>query len=84
MATLWMVYKMYLVGTMKLSKKKSRTADDYPYAKLTPGALSLVARGWMRTAVQKFKGYVAMAVLWKAAADHEGESLEPAISITKA
>jgi hypothetical protein len=65
MATLWMAYKMYLVGTMKMSKKKSRTAEDFPFAKLSTGALSMVARGWLRTAVQQFKGYVAMAVLWK-------------------
>ena len=49
-----MTQKMYwnFVGTIKLTLKKSMTADDFLFHKLFPGALRRVERGWSRIATQ--------------------------------
>ena len=39
-----------MLGTFTPTKKKSRTADDFPFANLSNGALKQVKRGWMRAA----------------------------------
>lgn len=51
MVHLWTHYKMYLTGTVRLTKKKSRMAKDFPFHKLSNGALKRVKRGWLRRAV---------------------------------
>jgi hypothetical protein len=64
---------MLLVGTYALTKKKSRTADDFPFAKLSNGALQKVKCGWKRVArwkiVLKPNGrlplYTVQATVWK-------------------
>jgi hypothetical protein len=64
---------MLLVGTYALTKKKSRTADDFPFAKLSNGALQKVKCGWKRIArwkiVLKPDGrlplYTVQATVWK-------------------
>jgi hypothetical protein len=68
-------YKMLMCGTHKLTAKKSRTADEFPWHKLTPKALRSVGRGWLRRATQAFTykdpvdnkeyKYVAQAIVWK-------------------
>jgi hypothetical protein len=40
------IFAMLLVGTYALTKKKSRVADDFPFVKLSNGALDKVKRGW--------------------------------------
>ena len=52
MTFLWTTYKMFLVGTVRLTKKKSRTSDDFPFHKLKDAALKRQPRGWMRRAVR--------------------------------
>jgi hypothetical protein len=49
----WCTYRMYLVGTHRLSTKLSRTAADFPFAKLSNAALKSVERGWLRSAVRE-------------------------------
>ena len=48
-------YKMLMVGTYKLTKKKSRTGGDFPYHRLSGSALKKVDRGWFRSAVRSIK-----------------------------
>ena len=50
MKYIWIKYKMFLVGTVRLSKKKSRVVTDFPFHKLQNGALSRLKRGWFRRA----------------------------------
>jgi hypothetical protein len=45
-------YGMYLAGTTKISSKKDRTETDFPFHKLSNGALSKQHRGWWRRAVR--------------------------------
>ncbi len=62
---------MLLVGTYALTKKKSRTADDFPFAKLSNGALKKVKRGWKQMARLKVANnnrrnlYTVQATVWK-------------------
>ena len=49
---LWVRYSMFLVGTMRLTTKLSRTAEDFPFHKLSPVALRQLRRGWLRAAVK--------------------------------
>ena len=65
-------FGMLLVGTYALTKKKSRSADDFPFAKLSNGALKKVKRGWTRTARRKITKknqttpmYTVQATVWK-------------------
>ena len=53
MKYIYVSFSMLLVGTYALMKKKSRTADDFPFAKLSNGALKKVPRGWMQMARRK-------------------------------
>jgi len=39
---------MLMVGTVKMTKKKSRTAADFPFEKLSNGAMKKNKRGWNR------------------------------------
>ena len=50
MKHIFLSFSMLLVGTYALTKKKSRTAEDFPFAKLSNGALKRVNRGWKRMA----------------------------------
>jgi hypothetical protein len=54
-AGIWKELGMTFIGTLNLRSKKSRTVDDFPFHKLTPGALRKVKRGWSRTATQNVK-----------------------------
>jgi hypothetical protein len=46
-------YGMLLVGTVKLTKKLSRTVADFAFHRLSNAAKKLVDRGWLRTAQKK-------------------------------
>jgi len=63
------VYGFLLVGTYVLSSKLSRTAQDFPFHKLSNAALHLVDRGWVRRATQVFvvggKRFIGQATVWK-------------------
>jgi hypothetical protein len=48
----WKEFGMTFMGTINLTNKKSRTADDFPFHKLSKGTLRRVKRGWSRTATQ--------------------------------
>jgi hypothetical protein len=53
-----------------LTNKKSRTADDFPFHKLSKGALRRVKRGWSRTATQNVKigrqtAFTMQASVWR-------------------
>jgi hypothetical protein len=72
MKYLFNAFSMLLVGTYALTKKKSRTADDFPFAKLSNGALKKVKRGWTRIARRKVVKenrttplYTVQATVWK-------------------
>jgi hypothetical protein len=57
-------------GTYRLTKKKSRTADDFPFHKITNSALKKVPRGYKRQATQEiFKDkrhiFTVQATSWK-------------------
>jgi hypothetical protein len=52
MMYLYLAFNMLLVGTHKLTKKKSRTADDFPFHKISNLALERVPRGWKHQATQ--------------------------------
>jgi hypothetical protein len=73
MKYIYVSFAMLLVGTYALTKKKSRTADDFPFAKLSNGALKSVQRGWKRMARQKIVVhqnqstplYTVQATVWK-------------------
>jgi hypothetical protein len=69
MEVLYEDYNILLVGTVKLSKKKSRTETDYPYAKLSGPAKKLVKKGWTRWAQKEVKkngntAYIEQATTW--------------------
>lgn len=52
MRTIYLLFEMFLFETYKLSKKKSRTATDFPFHRLLNPALKKISCGWMQTAVQ--------------------------------
>lgn len=52
MEKIWELHKMHLCGTVSLSKKKSRTVNDFPFHKMSNGALSRMKRGAMRRATR--------------------------------
>jgi len=56
---------MYLVGTVSLTSKVSRTTEDYPFKKLSGRAAGPVRAGWLRRATRQMSGYVAQAITWK-------------------
>ena len=63
-------YGMLMVGTYRLSKKKSRTGADFPFAQLSNGAMKFIERGWSRVAFQKIKcsgsnSFVVQATIWR-------------------
>jgi hypothetical protein len=53
MDMLWKDYGIFTVGTYSLTKKKSRTVNDFAFHKLSGGAKNKVTRGWMRWAQKK-------------------------------
>ncbi len=55
MRMLYNDYGIYTVGTVSLTKKKSRTDDDFAFHKLSTGAKRKVGRGWMRWATKPIK-----------------------------
>ena len=55
MTALYTQYKMLVVGTMCLTKKKSRCQNDYPFHQMSNSALKKLNRGWMRTAITSIK-----------------------------
>ena len=64
-------YKAFVVGTVSLTKKKSRTAGDYPFHKLSGPAQKKIKKGWIRIAQKKvYDGwqnlkYIVQATTWK-------------------
>jgi len=63
-----------LIGTCVLTKKKSRTADDFPFHRMSSQALQRVPRGWRRRATRLFSGrnslgqacsFVGQATVWR-------------------
>jgi hypothetical protein len=70
MTYLYIAYSMLLVGTYRLTKKKSRTADDFPFHKISNAAISKVPRGWKRQATQQIMKdrrhiFTVQATSWK-------------------
>jgi hypothetical protein len=72
MKYIYVPFAMLLVGTYAQTKKKSLTADDFPFAKLSKGALKKVNRGWKQMAHQKIFNlnqatplYTVQATVWK-------------------
>ena len=70
MLHLWLVYKMLMVGTMRLTTKKSRTGADFPFAKLSNRALRFMKKGDYRRAVKNVTHngkleFVSQALVWK-------------------
>jgi hypothetical protein len=70
MAGIWKEFGMTFMGTINLTSKKSRTAEDFPFHKLSPGALRRVKRGWCRTPTQNVKigrqtGFTMQASVWQ-------------------
>lgn len=55
-AKLYEDYGMLLVGTVKLTKKLSRTVADFAFHRLSNAAKKLVSRGWTRTAQKAVTG----------------------------
>ena len=45
---LYKKYKMFLVSTISLTKKKSRTEDDFAFHKLNGPAKKKVEKRWMK------------------------------------
>jgi hypothetical protein len=63
-------FGVLMVGTYALKKKKSRTAADFPFDRLSKTCMDTTTRGWMRDAVKCiFKGtkllYKVQATVWK-------------------
>ena len=50
MQHVYFCYGFLLIGTYVLTQKVSRTAADFPFHRLSNGALKLVPRGWRRHA----------------------------------
>ena len=73
MTELFTRYKMFLCGTVTVTKKKSRVVDDFPFAKLSKPALRMEKRGFRRRAVRTVRTpqadgpqtMEAEAVTWK-------------------
>jgi hypothetical protein len=72
MMRVYQEFKMSLIGTFTPTKKVSRTADDFPFTKLSNGALKMVSRGWDRVAYQnvyignnKVPSFTVQATIWK-------------------
>lgn len=70
----FVAHGMYMVGTMRLTSKQSRTAADFPWSKLKPSVTAKLPRGWLRRTTQKLtvNGAVhgarklwAQAMIWK-------------------
>jgi hypothetical protein len=57
-------YTMKLVGTVVLTKKKSRTADDYPFHKPPNPAVATQPRGTMRRAAVRVYEILATGPRW--------------------
>lgn len=65
MSYLYMTFGIFLVGTMRLSKKKAKTAVDFAYHKLSTAALKLLPKGWMRRATRLWPKATAFpAAMW--------------------
>ena len=67
---IFVTFGMLLVGTYALTKKKSRTASDFPFHKLSNSSLKRIERGWKRVAFQKVERnnkllYTMQATIWK-------------------
>jgi len=50
---MYAIYGMFVVGTMKLTKKLSRTSGDFAFHRLSGPARRSVGRGWVRWAQKK-------------------------------
>jgi hypothetical protein len=70
MTYLYLAFIMLLVGTYKLTKRKSRTADNFPFHKIFNLAMKRVPRGWKRQATQRVLSdnqhiFTVQATSWK-------------------
>lgn len=64
-------YKAFVVGTIALTKKKSRDSNDFPFHKLSGPATKKVGKGWLRIAQKKVFDssgkvlkYIVQATTW--------------------
>ena len=67
MERLFKEFDMTYIATYNLSKKKSRTATDFPFSKLGGGAMKIAGRGFTRTAFQNVKNILGRKLYTKAA-----------------
>ena len=72
MMKLFKEFKMTMVETVNATSKKSRTANDFPFAKISPAAQKKIHCGWFRTAYQnvhfgkeKKPAFTMQAIIWK-------------------
>jgi hypothetical protein len=70
MTYLYLAFNMLLVRMYKLTKKNLRTADDFPFHKISDSALKRVPRGWKRQATQRVMSdnqhiFTVQATSWK-------------------
>jgi hypothetical protein len=72
MKHIWAKFRMLYVGVIRLTDKKSRTADDFPFHLLSKGAQRKIEKGWSRRATRKYTfnrndipSFTAQATTWK-------------------
>ena len=62
-------YRWTIIGTITPTDKKSRTDEDFPFLKLSNGALKDVERGWYREAAlvlkDRLKKFYLQATTWR-------------------
>ena len=62
-------FGMLIVGTINLTAKKSRAAEDYPFHRLSGGAQRRISRGWSRRATRQLQSsrgqMIVQATVWQ-------------------
>ena len=64
MAMLFNDYSMFTVGTVRMTKKKSRTVLDFAFHKLSNAAKAIVGKGWTRWAQKTVGPYIVQCTTW--------------------
>jgi hypothetical protein len=65
MAGIWQEFGMTFIGTINLTSKKSSIADDFPFHKMSPGALRTVKKGWSRTVIGRKTAFTMLSSVWR-------------------